>query len=214
VSDNESFIQEVNEELQRDRLYALMRKYGWIAILGVVLIVGGAAFNEWQQASARAEAEALGDALTTALEETDPAAQAQAFAAINTTGGARAIVSFLASASGSEKPTEAALQDLKALSQDAELPRIYKDMAALKLVSLSDMLAPEKIEILTPLTSAGAPYRTLAEEQVALAEIEAGQSEAAISRLQALLQDDDASQLLRRRAEQLIVALGAVPEAS
>ena len=212
MSDTDTFITEVNDELQRDRLFGLMRKYGWIAIVAVLAIVGGAAFNEWQKAGARAEAQALGDALTAALEQSDPEAQSAAFAAINTEGDARAIVAFLATSTGPDGVSDSALAELKALSQDAELPRIYKDMAALKLVFAGTLSASERVEMLTPLTSAGAPYRTLAEEQLALAEIEAGSTEAAISRLQALLQDDDASQTLRARAEQLIVALGVVPE--
>ena len=51
MSNPESFIDEVNEELKRDRLFALMRKYAWIAVLAVVLIVGGAAWNEWRKAT-------------------------------------------------------------------------------------------------------------------------------------------------------------------
>ncbi len=212
MSDTDTFINEVNEELQRDRLYTVMRKYGWIAIAAVLLIVGGAAYNEWQKAGARAEAQALGDALTSALEEADPAAQSAAFAAIGTEGDARAVVAFLAAASGPDGASDAALEGLKALAQDADLSRIYKDMAALKLTMTGTLSAAERVEMLTPLTSAGAPYRTLAEEQLALADIETGNLEAAISRLQALLQDDDASQPLRARAEQLIVSLGEAPE--
>ena len=68
VAEQDSFINEVTEEVRRDWLYALMRRYGWIAILLVVILVGGAAFNEWRKAGARAEAEAAGDALIAALQ--------------------------------------------------------------------------------------------------------------------------------------------------
>jgi len=212
VSNPDNFIDEVTEELRRDRLYALMRKYGWIAILLVLLVVGGAAYNEWRKAGDRAAAEALGDALTAALEENDATAQATAFAAIEAEGEAGAIVAFLAASIGPEGMSAEAQARLRTLAQDAELPAIYRDLAALKLISAGDMPAAERIEMLTPLTTAGAPYRALAEEQMALAEIENGNGEAAISRLQALLLDDDASQDLRARALQLIVALGATPE--
>ena len=36
MSDTDSFLQEVSEELRRDRLYRNIRKYGWIAILFVL----------------------------------------------------------------------------------------------------------------------------------------------------------------------------------
>ncbi|MCP5038815.1 MAG: hypothetical protein GY945_14585 [Rhodobacteraceae bacterium] len=212
MSNPEHFIDEVTEELRRDRLFALMRKYGWIAILAVLLIVGGAAYNEWRKAGERAKAEALGDAMTAALQQSDPAARAAGLAAIEAEGDARAMVAFMAALGGAEGVDEATLAGLRELAEDSDLARIYRDLAVLKLISVSEMEPAERVTLLTPLTTAGAPYRALAEEQMALAEVESGEVEAAITRLQALLQDDDASQVLRARALQLIVALGATPE--
>ena len=54
----------------------------------------------------------------------------------------------------------------------------------------------------------GHPMRLLASEQLALIEIEIGNRDAALERLQAILADAEATQGLRRRASQLIVALG------
>ena len=45
MSETDSFIDEVNEEVRRDRLYAALRRYGWIAIVAVLAIVGGAALT-------------------------------------------------------------------------------------------------------------------------------------------------------------------------
>ena len=56
MSDTDSFIDEVTEEVRRDRLFGLMKRYGWIAALAVLLIVGGAAWNEWRKAQDRAAA--------------------------------------------------------------------------------------------------------------------------------------------------------------
>ena len=44
--DTDSFIDEVTDEVRRDRLYLLMRRYGWIGVLVIVVIVGGAAWRE------------------------------------------------------------------------------------------------------------------------------------------------------------------------
>ena len=54
MSNPESFIEEVTEEVRRDRLFGLFRKYGWIAVLVILGIVGGSAWNEWQKAQATA----------------------------------------------------------------------------------------------------------------------------------------------------------------
>ena len=78
MSDTDSFIDEVNEEVRRDRFYFMLKRYGWIAVLAVILLVGGAAWNEYQKAQARAEAETLGDAMFAALSAEDTAARASA----------------------------------------------------------------------------------------------------------------------------------------
>ncbi|HHL21493.1 MAG TPA: hypothetical protein ENJ52_08170 [Aliiroseovarius sp.] len=210
MTNPDHFIDEVNEELRRDRLYALMRKYGWIAILLVLLIVGGAAFNEWRKARAQAAAEALGDALSAALEIEDKDAQAAAFAAIEADGDARAVVALLAAGAVGD---EARLAQLEKLAADPALSDIYRDLLALKRVLAGGLAAEEKRSLLEPLAQAGGPFRVLAEEQLALVEIESGEKEAAIARLNALLQDNDATAPLRQRATQLIVALGAEPDA-
>jgi len=49
MSDTDSFIDEVNEEVRRDRFYFMLKRYGWIAVLAVILLVGGAAWNEYQK---------------------------------------------------------------------------------------------------------------------------------------------------------------------
>mgnify|MGYP002067949300 CR=1 FL=1 len=38
MSNQDSFIDEVTEEVRRDKLYALYKKYGWIAALAVVVL--------------------------------------------------------------------------------------------------------------------------------------------------------------------------------
>ena len=85
MSDTDSFIDEVNEEVRRDRFYFMLKRYGWIAVLAVILLVGGAAWNEYQKAQARAEAETLGDAMFAALSAEDTAARAAAFEKIEAT---------------------------------------------------------------------------------------------------------------------------------
>ena len=67
VSDTDSFIEEVSEEVRRDRLYKFLRKYAWVGILAVVTIVGGTAYLEFQKAQARTEAEELAPLLLTRL---------------------------------------------------------------------------------------------------------------------------------------------------
>ena len=49
MSLNDSFIQEVSDEVRRDRLFGLFRRYGWVAACLILFLVGGAGINEWRK---------------------------------------------------------------------------------------------------------------------------------------------------------------------
>lgn len=206
MTQSDSFIEEVTEEVRRDRLFAWMRRYGWIAVLAVLLIVGGAAWREWSKARQQAAAEALGDAIYAAVERPDAASRVEALGEIAPKGEAAAVAALLRAAEDPDGGAEA----LAALAADETLPLRYSQLAALKLAMMPGQTpTPEaRLQALAPLAEPGRPYRALALEQMALAEIEAGQTEAALDRLRGLLDDADASAGLRQRAAQLIVALG------
>lgn len=214
MSDTDSFIDEVTEEVQRDKLYAAMRKYGWIGILAVIVLVGGAAWNEWSKASQKADAEALGDAILTAVQGDGPVeGRIAALSDLQPDTDAAAIVDLITSAQMAEGDARAdAIAELKTLGARADLPVRYTHLAQIKAVMLDRDMAPaDKITALSGLTQAGAPYRVLAREQIAIAQIQAGDTQAAIETLSALMQDAEASQGLQQRASQLIVALGGTP---
>ena len=214
VSSQDSFINEVTEEVRRDRLFRLMRQYGWIAVAFVVLVVGGAAAFEWQRAQARAEAEAAGDALLNALSEDAPEARAEILAAIDgDSAGRSAIVRLLQAAAEIEAGKDGrALATLEGIAVDAETPTVYRDLAVLKSVMVSNVAPEERIARLEPLTRPGNLFRLLAIEQRALAEVELGRTETAIETLNGILADAERTEGLRRRASWLIVALGGTPE--
>lgn len=217
MANEDSFINEVSEEVRRDKLYALMRKYGWIAIAAVVLVVGGATYLEWQRAKDRSAAQAKGDALVAALAEDTAEARAQALrdVPVNDTPGGRAVLALLQAAGSVEADdTDAALGALDTLANDAEAPPLYRDLAILKSVIIgAGQLSPdERISKLTALQQPGNPYRLLALEQRAFAEVEQGNSSAAIETLTGILADAEVTEDLRRRASQLIVALGGALE--
>ena len=211
MSDTDSFIKEVSEEVRRDRQYRLMRKYGWVAVLLVLLLVGGAAFNEWRKSSALAAAQTLGDQILAALQMDDRADRSTALRALSAKGDQGALLVLLASGEsvdGGDK--EGALQSLRMLAEDTALATTYRHLAELKLILLqADTLTPsERITRLEPLAIPGAPFRLLAEEQMAMALVESGYTPAALDRLRAILDDGDVTAGLRRRVSQLIVALG------
>lgn len=216
MSNSDNFIEEVTEEVRRDHLFGLLRRYGWIAVLAVLLLVGGAAYNEWQKARAATAAQDFGDALLAALEQNDAAERRAALADVPTDGPRqRALVAMFA-AQDAAADTAGVTAALGALADAPELPDVYRELALLKFIMRPDNgLDPDaRIARLTPLSIPGAPYRLLAIEQIALAEVAKGETAAALTRLQALLGEDQVSQGLRRRVSQLIIALGGTLDAA
>ena len=212
MSDTDSFIDEVTEEVRRDRLYGYLRRYGWIGILLVVLIVGGAAWREYAIARDRAAAEARGDALLAAAASRDPAG----FAAVADGGEADAVVGLLAAAAAVEAEDPVAAAETLAAVAASGAPRAYRELAVLKRVLvLGTGLSPaERIALLEPISAPGAPYRLLAEEQIGLALVESGEIEAGVARLRGAAADTEASAGLRRRIQAVIVALGQESDAA
>lgn len=211
MSDTDSFIEEVSEEVRRDRLFAFFRRYGWIAVTIVVLLVGGAAVREYLLARDRAAAEALGDQLLSALQLEDPAERASALSEISAQGDAAAVISMLTAAGDMDNDEQGqAIAQLEAIALQADLPQRYRDLAALKRILLlgDELSVDERRVALSGLAAPGAPYRLLAEEQIALIEAQSGDAEAAIARLRAIIADQNATQGLQSRASDVIFALG------
>lgn len=214
MSDNDSFINEVTEEVRRDRLFSLMRRYGWLVVLAILLIVGGAAWNEWRKATAREEAQAFGDAILAALSAREASDRATALDAVAAPGpGGAAVVDLLASAERSEADTSEAARRLLELADTPDTPAIYRHLAILKAVALpgSGLSSEARRERLAPLAAQPGLLRLLAEEQLAMIDIETGARGAALDRLSALAADAEATPPLRRRVGQVIVALGQEP---
>lgn len=218
MSETDSFIEEVSEEVRRDKLFGLMRKYGWIGILAVLVLVGGAAYNEWRKASEMAVAQKLGDDLLQALELDDSAARAEALSGVTgDDADSQGLVAMLLAAQKQDAgDVVGASAGLEAIAGDTSLPKAYRDLAQFKLLLLAgrDMATETRRDKLTVLTTAGGAYRLLAEEQLAMLDIDEGNTEAAIARLNGIINDVDVTTGLRGRASQLIVVLGGDVDAS
>jgi hypothetical protein len=216
VSESDSFIDEVAEEVRRDRLFALMRKYGWIGIAAVVLIVGGAAWNEWQKARAQAAAETFGDAVLAAVADPEARDRAAALAAVEAGGsaGRAGVLGFLTAAEAEGAGDRAAaLAALRAVAENPETTETYRQLAQIKIVTLAagTMDPAERDRTLEGLAAPGAPFRTLAMEQQALALLADGQTDAAAALLGQIAEDAETTPALKSRAGQVLVAIGRAP---
>lgn len=213
MSESDSFLAEVSEEVRRDKMLAALRRYGtWIG-LGVVIVLGGIAFSEWRKAQTEAAAQAKGDALWQALQADEPADRVAALQQIvSETAEGTALVDMQRAAAlvlADDVPAAVAL--LTEIAERTDISAALRDVARLKLVSLAgDALdAQVRIDIISRLAVEGHPLNALALEQRALIHLGQGRTADAIADLQAVLEAGVADQALANRVESLLTALGA-----
>ena len=209
MSNTDSFIDEVTEEVRRDRLFGYFRRYGWIPAVVIVALVGGTAYNEWSKAQVAQVAQARGDALLDALELEDEAERAAAFSALAREDEDALLAKFLAA--GVE--TEQAVDLLRSVADDGRQPQYIRELARLKMASTEGLLTlDEAAAILAELSEPGGVYRNVATELLVAVELQRGDTAAALALLQAHVQDAEASSEQIQRMGELIEALGAIPE--
>ncbi|MBP9950475.1 MAG: hypothetical protein KBF27_01825 [Cypionkella sp.] len=215
MSSPDSFIDEVTEEVRRDRLFAIFRKYGWIGVLAILLIVGGASYVEWQKARVVARAQAFGDAVLDATDLGQPEERRAAIAAIPADATQKAVAALML-ASDPADDKAGSLAALDGLINDTSQPQLYRDLAQLRRIAVagSDLPLAERRAALEDLAVPGRAFRTLAQEQLAYLLVEEQKTDAAIAALAALMQDQEAPSGLRQRAADMITALGGVPPKS
>ncbi|MEM1234784.1 MAG: hypothetical protein AAGH70_11730, partial [Pseudomonadota bacterium] len=167
MSNTDSFIDEVAEEVRKDRLYGLLKRYGWIVALVILAVIGATGYNEYRKAQTEALAEARGDAIQAALSVGNADARAAALGELAANGVVEAFLA--ASELQAAGDTEGAISTLVALAETPDLAPLYRDLAQIKRLSIDETIAAEdRALILSALAQPGAPYRTIAEEYRAL----------------------------------------------
>jgi hypothetical protein len=215
LSDTDSFLQEVSEELRRDKLYKNMRKYGWIGLLLVVIIVGGAAYREYQKSQAAQRAQLFGSNIINALNEKNSKDRISKLQEIKApSDNAKAVLTMLVSAEANNE--EASSQDLSNLAdvlEDLDVDAHYRDLLKFKILlgSAEKMALDERKSAFLKLSEPGNPFRLLAEEQLILIELEQGKIDSAIEKISQVLLDAEITVGLRNRATQMLIALGKDP---
>lgn len=214
ANQNDSFIDEVTDELRRDRLFTAFRRYGWIAILAIVALVGGAAWREIANERAETNARAWGDAVLAAQDQDEVITGLSAVDAGDVVGR-KVLTEMLAAGAEAEAGLNAkAAERLEAAAAQPGLDPILHDLALLKAVMVagSGMDAARRDAILAGLSKPGAPFELLALEQKAVALIAAGRTEDAIMLIRQIQQKDGLSEALRRRLAEMMITLGADPD--
>ena len=210
------FIREVQEDLQRDRALKLWRRFRYPLLGVVVAIIAAVAvvvvLEDADRARSQAEAERFA-AAQALLEAGKGAEAAEAFATLagESEGGFAALALLRAADAKAKAGDDAgAVAMLDALAKNSRVEPHYRDLANLLAAErLVDSATPEEIDSrLATLLSPGNPWRALASELKAAAELCAGRTDAARATLSTLVDDPNATSGVRFRARELLDGLG------
>jgi len=211
----EAFLREVDEELRRDQLANLWRRYGrWLLIAIGGFLIALAAILYWQE-QRKEKVSQQSDRLARAVQLLNEGDTAKALPELQAlagegTDGIRALAR-LAEASqfvrGDEK--EKAISAYEAIAADKSLAEPFRQLASFRAVQLQyDSLTPEQaIEKLKPLAQDGTPWFGPAGELLAVAYLDSGQPTLARALFEAIAGNEEVPPSLRARASQMISML-------
>ncbi len=205
MSETDSFIQEVTEEVRQDRMFELWKKWGIYVVAGVVLIVGAAAFWSWQQSQTQAAAEARADLLLNV--DMDNAEEVAALK--DKIDGPGKLVAELTAAAAqvAAGDTDAAAKTYAEIAGRAGLSVEYKDLAILQAIRLGADGIDADAEI-DRIADGTGPYRLLGKELRAANAAAAGKLEAAHKEMNEILADPGVTSGMQQRVVALLLATG------
>lgn len=208
MSDADSFIQEVTEEVRQDRMFRLWKKYAPYVIGALLLVIAGTAAWSWYKHWQLEKARELGGRFLA----TDVASlEAQEKLAAEVEGPAKVIARLrVATAKALAGDAAGAAALYREIAAEPGLEPLYADFARLQAVraGLGEMSADEALAELEPLVAEGRPYRLLALELRAAIKLNNGDVEGAHADLRAILADPAATRGLRERARAMLLASG------
>ncbi len=214
---NDAFLREVDEELRRDELVNVWRRYGrWIvvAVLAALAAYGGWLYwGHYQQQRAGNE----GEKLLATYDQLGAHQEAQAAPAL-TELGASSSPGYRAAAKFSEADVLLKKNDLKGaaakfaeVANDASIGQPFRDLALVRQTSAEyDSLKPQVVvDRLRPLAQKGNPWFGSAGELVATAYLQMKRPDLARTLFDQMSSDDGVPESIRQRAVQMASTLGA-----
>ncbi len=212
---DESLFREVDEEVRREQLEKMWKRYGnWFVAFSVGLIVAVAAFKGWQYYEKK-QAQAAGAAYIDALNLYDAGKREEAALKLaDLAAGSHKGVAVLArlqqaGIAAGKGDRQAAARIYAEVAADASVETPLRDLARVRqaLLLADTAKADELRSILGGLDVEGNPWRALAREVLALAELREGRLKEAQKLLAAIAADPGTPAEARSRVRVMLEAL-------
>jgi len=218
----DTFLREVDENLRRDELQALAKKYaGWLvgALILFLVAVGGWLYWQEHQRSKSAEQSEIMAQTYQDVGRRQLATVPQRLDTLAGEGGDVVRASALyarAAVAIDQNDRKLALQKYREISEDKGLAQPHRDLALLRATTLEfDSIKPEEvIARLQPLVKPGEPWYGSAGELTAMAYIKQGKKAEAGRLFAAIAADKQVPDSIRARAVQIAGTLGVDASAS
>lgn len=209
-----NFIEEVDEDLRRERYQRLWDKYGKFAVAAVVALVvavaGTVAWRDWQKTRRAEQTRKLAEAVQ--LAQTDPKLGPDALASLaKSAGGGVGTLARLHEAAGLARQGDVAraVEAYDRLAADGSVDPVFRDLAVL-LAAQYRAEGPEAAAAalkLAPLVQETNPWRHPALELTAVIALGQGDRDRARDIFRRLADDATAPTGIRARAAEMVAAL-------
>ena len=209
--------EEIDEELRQDQVFQWWKKHSKLIIAGlVVLVVGMGGYFGYKQWS-DSKRQAGGNQLQTALEaktagETDAALAT--LSDLSSQGGSYGLLAQFERAKLllEEGEREQALAAYEAIASDSTIEAEYRDLAVIlsAFAQIGAASLSELERLLNPIMGVDRPYAASAKEIMILAQIDAGETAAARTSIEALQEEEEVPNGLQQRLTRYLADL---PEA-
>ena len=214
-TENEAFLREVDENLRRDQMTGLARKWGTVGAMIVgLLLMALAAFLWWrnhQAEQAGKDGEQLVQELAAAeVGSASPSDQRLTDLANSPRDGYRALARLTQAGLTAKNDPAGGAKAYQAIADDKDMPQTMRDLATVRAVTLQfDSMPPaDVVAKLKPLAVATNPWFGSAGELTAMAYLKMNRKDLAGPIFAAIARDNDAPVGLRGRAAGMATALG------
>ncbi|MFD1612947.1 tetratricopeptide repeat protein [Sphingomonas tabacisoli] len=209
-------MREVDEELRRDELANLWKRWGRALLAAIAVgLIALAAFLWWRDYQGKQAGEE-GQKLSAAIDQLsrgsiDPALPALRELGTSSRAGYRAAARLASGAIAAQRgDAKTAVADFAAVAKDDSAGQPFRDLALIRQTTIEfDTLPPDQvIARMQPLAQKGSPWFGSAGELVAVAQLKAGKPSDAGATFAALAADANVPPSIRSRAAQMASVLG------
>ncbi|MEA3002667.1 MAG: hypothetical protein QOH81_1455 [Sphingomonadales bacterium] len=214
--DNETFYREVDEELRRDQMLGLWKRFGKLIIAGIILFIAAIGGIIWWMNQRELKSGSRGETLISAFEDISAGDKSAARSKLDQLAKsgvdgyrAAALLTQADMASDARQPAQAVAL-FKQVADDSSLAQPYRDAALVRMTALQlDQLPPQQVvDRLKPLAVPGAPWFGSAGEMVASAYLKLNRPQEAGRLFAAVAKDKKVPDSIRSRAMQMAGSLG------